>query len=75
MKIPCKVNKCISYPVCVSKREIECDLIFNWIFKEKVDEAQHKRWMYMKRYLIEVFEIKGKVQEEFDNDPNTMHKE
>ena len=29
-EIPCIENKCISYPVCMNKRAIRCDFLFNY---------------------------------------------
>jgi len=29
--IPCKVNKCISYPICITKEDVSCKQLYNFI--------------------------------------------
>ena len=30
-EIPCKANKCISYPVCLHKSILDCQDLYDWV--------------------------------------------
>jgi len=49
--IPCKAEKCISYPICLGKREITCQKLLNYfsemhdrLFDDSDDDTTEKTW-------------------------------
>jgi len=54
--IPCVKEKCILFPVCISKREIECDDLTAWL-GDRVEDIDV--WKHMRQYLKKVHQIAG----------------
>lgn len=54
-QIPCKENKCILYPVCRYKEEIECNDLYRWLRFDKSDAhtfyKNKYRWLRMQDCL------------------------
>ena len=49
MNLPCKTDKCISYPVCISKKEIHCSKLHSYfrITEDKIGEGTGSTWKYI----------------------------
>jgi len=61
MKDPCKSERCISYPVCISKGQITCPIFLKYILEhinnniisyKKVNERPHTKFTDVERDLI-----------------------
>lgn len=60
-QIPCIKNKCISYPLCINKKEIVCDLLGNYLIDLHGELPIHRKmeitkniWVFIRRYLKRV---------------------
>ncbi len=56
-QIPCIENKCISYPVCISKSELPCSDLFSWFLSTKQDNYD-KKWKRAKQYFKNITLVK-----------------
>lgn len=64
LTIPCKQNKCILYPICISKFEIECDFLSSYYGKmsnETYDSEDEKAWNEIEKILPKLQEIHGPI--------------
>jgi len=69
--IPCKKNKCILYPVCISKRDIVCDALRTFYHYTVIrssefncpdkNEASQTVWQSLKNFLPNLSTLKGKI--------------
>ena len=58
---PCKANKCIAYPICLSKTEIECQLLadFYGMASDQTYESGADIWNVIQEALPKLQEIHG----------------
>ena len=49
--IPCKKDKCISYPVCISKEVIYCVPLYNWIGLNGHTEGN---WKHIEKHFTSI---------------------
>ena len=55
---PCKHLKCISYPVCVSKTYIKCDILYGWLHKNG-HKSVPNLWNIISEHMKKVSTISG----------------
>ena len=49
--LPCKKDKCISYPACISKVVVCCPTLYSWIESNGHTEG---RWAYIEKHLTSI---------------------
>jgi len=68
--IPCIENKCLLYPVCRNKRDIICDEVRTFYYREVAKKGlktsmewmpDHPVWTKVKKHLPNMSSLKGKV--------------
>ncbi len=78
LRPPCKTMKCISYPVCVNKKRIDCQILrehFEYAMKEylALSNRTSKTWGGINLVLPNVTTIKGErnIQSHHDQGKRT----
>lgn len=51
--LPCIKDKCLKFPICMSKWEIDCLDLFNWLHL-KQESYNKERWGIMRNHLKKV---------------------
>jgi hypothetical protein len=68
--LPCKENKCLLYPACASKRDINCDLLRTYYHRSVVASAEadtsdptasQTMWEVLKNVFPNMSSLKGKI--------------